>query len=266
MHRRRSLALWLFFFVTVIAGLLQPAVSGGRSTIVDSLDPSTIPTGILYDLVAPFSRIEVHDGSRSAPPVGTAQWKQMVFELERAALSVPTWSPLARVLDQTRDDLRRGVVPLVVLSIEYNRIRPGAMEDGTLAIESNRLIQRGRDPYTRELAHAVTALKDYTHRGSDVTFVLQRNSYLTNLSDQPAKIEIDFDDGHGYTLKAFDQPAHVSYSRPGRKTIRTRITLAGGDVLYSGFVFDVQHLQTPTPHDTLTITATIPYDAGYGTG
>jgi hypothetical protein len=48
--------------------------------------------------------------------------------------------------------------------------------------------------------------------------------------------------------------------------VRTRSTFVDGSVLYGGFFFRVEALQTPNPDDTLSVTASIPYDGQYGTG
>jgi hypothetical protein len=267
MFRSGSIGYALLIFVaTGIIGFVQPVVSSGVSEITSGLNETNIPTGILYDRVVPLSRIAAHNGSPAAPPATPVQWKQMVFEITRASLGTPAWPGLAAVLDQTGDSAIRGFIPLVAMSFEYNRIRPDALADGTLAIEGDRLVERDGDPYTREMAHAVSALKDYTHRGGNVTFVLDRRWYLTNLEAYAASVEIDFDDGRGYRVVGFDDPFDVSYADPGRKLVRTRTTLTDGRVLHGSLVFRVEHLQTPDPHDTLLVSATIPYNAAYSTG
>ncbi|MEJ2721754.1 MAG: T9SS type A sorting domain-containing protein [bacterium] len=232
----------------------------------DGLGESNVATGILYDRVLPLSRIADCDGSPASPPVTPARWKQMVFEMSHASLEPPEWPSLSAVEGQTDRSIHRGVIPLVAMSFDYNRIKPGAFEDGALVIQEGRLVERKGDPYTTETAHAVSVLKDYTHRGGNVTFVFDRRWYLTNLAASPVSIEIDFGDGGGYRSVSFGKPLTVSYASPGSKTARTRTTLSDGRVLYGSFVFRVEHLQTPTPDDTLAVTATVPYNAAYGTG
>jgi hypothetical protein len=249
-----------------ITGSVQPAVSRELTGITAGLDESNIPTGILYDRVVPLSRIAVHNGDTTAPPVTARQWKQMVFEMAHASLDKPAWSGLIAVVEQTRDFTARGFIPLVAMTFEYNRIRPDALSDGTIAVEGDRLVERAGNPYTRETAHAISALKDYTHRGESVTFVLDRRWYLTNLETNAASVEIDFDDGRGYRVIRFDDPYEVNYAGPGRKLVRTRTTLTSGRILHGSFVFRVENLATPNPHDTLAITGTIPYNSGLATG
>jgi len=180
--------LLVFFVAAGIAAPVRSSPSGSPAELTSGLDDSRIPTGILYDRAVPLSRIATHDGAPGAPPALPAHWRQMAFEINAASLTAPSWPNLGTVLHQTRSLVDRGIIPLVAMSFDYNRIRPGALEDGSLVIEDGRLVERGVDLYTRHTVHAVTALKDYTHRGEDVTFVLDRRWYLTNLERPIASV------------------------------------------------------------------------------
>jgi hypothetical protein len=112
---------------------------------------------------------------------------------------------------------------------------------------------------------AAAAMKEHTYRGDEVLFVLDRERYLSP-DGTPERIEIDFEDGRGFRGVRIGEPALIRYGAPGMKTIRLRAVDAGGAERYAAFRFDVRALQTPNPHDTLTITATEPYLGAFGTG
>ncbi|MBR0775853.1 hypothetical protein JQ625_13520 [Bradyrhizobium diazoefficiens] len=77
------------------------------------------------------------------------------------------------------------------------------------------------------------------HHGLGVNFVVPASGYLTNLDARPEKLEIDFDDGHGFRTVGFDQVQSVIYARPGAKILQLHAT-AGATVLRARFEVQVE--------------------------
>ena len=262
-----------FLAVSLLVTLLNaPAVSveprGPNPKIaaaLDGLDPGLITTGILYDRVVPLSRIEEFDGTIESPPINLRQWKQIYFEMSLASIGEPAWI----VLDALESDARRvsgpSRIPVAFMNFEYNRIRPEAFDDGTLAMVNGRIEPAGGDFLEEGRVFAAAALKDYTHRGGELVFVFDEGRYVTNAADARL-VEVDFDDGSGFRAIRWGGEEPVRYTRPGTKTIRTRVVTSEGTVLHGDFYFHVENLLTPDPNDTLSVIATIPYDGGFGTG
>ena len=96
-------------------------------------------TGVLYDRVVPLARLGELDGGPATPVVDRARWRQAWDELRRAAIAVPTGPELAALDDVARASVRAGVLPIALLDRFYERIRPGALEDGSLREEAGRL-------------------------------------------------------------------------------------------------------------------------------
>lgn len=266
--------LWfvvLALFLCAAADGWSSAKGDGRagarlSELLRGLDPEGIPTGILYERVIPLSRIEEHDGSEQSAPASLRTWRQMYFEICRASLADPSWPEYATVAMQFRHRIARGVVPVAFMSFRYNRIRPGALEDGTLEVRGDGLVRLGGEPFTTHRVHAAAPLKGYTHRGERVSFLFDRGLYFSNDPERLVSILADFDDGLGYRAVRFGSEEIVRYAEPGRKTVRTRAGYADGGTLHGSFTFDVEHLQTPDPSDTLAVTAAVPYQGQFGTG
>jgi hypothetical protein len=255
--------------------LVSGAAAGapGRSTApehlqkaLEGLDPAGIPTGILYDRVVPLSRVSECDGGEETPAVGPREWRQMCFEMTKAALVRPAWPPVGEIDAWSKEMTRVGIVPVAFLNVRYDRIRPGAFEDGTLAVRDGRVVLSKGEPFVTKRLFAVSAMTGYTHRGERVVFSFDRRFYLTNDGDAPRALEADFDDGVGWRSVSLGGDETVRYPQTGSKTVRTRMTLESGRILSGGFEFSVEHLQTPLPDDTLGIAAAIPYNSAYGTG
>lgn len=225
-----------------------------------------IETGILYDLAVPLSKIGDYDGGRESRPASLPQWRQLYHEIYRASLAEPAWPPLEEVIRTGRIHAERGVVPLAAMDFRFDRIRPDALESGDLAIQNGRLALGEGEPFYQGRVFAVTPLGDATYRGDRVIFRLPHDLYLTNGGVIASGVVADFDDGRGFVSFSFDRDHPVRYLSPGRKTLRFRFEFGDGTILHASSVFDVERLQTPTPDDTLQVTATIPYLGQFGTG
>ncbi len=265
---RLTAAAALILIICLAGGALaDQQIAGALSDALEGLDRSRVKTGILYDRVLPLSSIEDHDGGPASRPVSLAGWRQAYHEMSRASLLKPEWPSLKSLFDENRQVIRRGSIPIAFMHFNYDRIRPDALEDGLLELRNGLLVETGKgDPFIQSSVFAATAMKDYTHRGAGVTFALDRNRYFSNDGRLPLRIEFDFDDGRGFRDVPFGSDQIVNYQSTGRKTIRIRAALEDGTVLRSAFYFRVAALQTPTPHDTLAITAAIPYNSEFGTG
>jgi hypothetical protein len=254
----------------------NPTTNSALVETLSKLDRAGITTGILYDRVLPLSGIERFDGGEGAKPVTLELWKQMYYEMYRASLDEPPWPDLRSIVaigDRStyrammgRASSRAGVVPIALMNLSYERIRADALEKGSLAIENGYLVESGGKPYVTKRVFAAAALLPSTHRGERVGFEFSNELYIANDDRSIAWIEIDFDDGTGYRGARFDEVCSARYTVTGKKLIRVRAHYEGGTVLYAAFEFLVEHLQTPLPHDTIQVTAAVPFEGGYGTG
>jgi hypothetical protein len=214
------------------------------------VDASRVPTGILHDLTASFAHIERFDGSASAPAANAATLRQAVFELERASLEPRAW-PSSRVL---RDDGRL-VVRIALLDARYDRVRDEAIRSGAARVEGDALALEPGATETRR-AFMAAALRDYTYRGSDVTFVLDSRAFAGDA--RPARVEVDFDDGAGFRELEWDRQVGVHYGFDGERVVRVRAIDASGAVQQAAFGFEVRALVTPAPNDTIPLTGVAP--------
>lgn len=220
------------------------AVAGQRAAAVWE---ARAQSGILYDRVLPLSRLGMHDGSPSSAPAGLAEWRQIYHEMWRASLETPAWPPLEELRQEARRGRERGVVPLAGLHLRYDRIDADGKE------------------LQQDLAFAFAALHDRTYHGSEVEFELDPRRFVTNTA--PIRhLEFDFDDGTGFRRVPARGKISVRYASAGLKSVRVRATGVDGKILWAGFPFDVRALGTPSPHDTLQVTASIPYGGAAGTG
>jgi hypothetical protein len=251
------------------------ALTPPASAQVEALPPSWLEplrplesfsrTGVLYDRVLPIARIERLDGSPSAPAVGLATWRQAYDEIRRASLT-PGGPDLAALDAAARASLRDGVIPLAMFDRAFERVRPGALDDGTLRVTDGRLVPVTGSPLVASRAVAAAALAPRTFRGGDVVFALDAERYFSDDPASPRSLAVDFADGLGIRPVALGERVRVRYATVGSRTLRVRLTRGDGSITEAAFTFDVAALGTPVPDDTLHITATVPHLGQFGTG
>ena len=184
-------------------------------------------TGVLYDRVLPLAHLERLDGSPAAPAIDRATWRQAYDELRRAAL-VPAGPGLETIDADARASVRAGVIPLAVLDRRFDRVRAGALADGSLRVTAGRLEVAGAAPLVEARAVAAAALAPRTYRGGEAVFALERRRLFTDDAEPPRAVEVDFADGRGLRPVQFGERIGVRYSSTGLRTLRLRLTRADG--------------------------------------
>ncbi len=224
--------------------------------------------GPLYDRVVPLAAVPELDGSETAPAVPADRWRQALHELRLAWAPAPpsSWPTVAQVRAVAA---ATDAIPLAVLDVAYDRLRPDALARGALILADERLTTApgaATDDYLlRAHAFAATALSPRSYRGESVAFVLPRSLYVTG-EILPARVDVDFDDGLGLRAVAFDVPVPVRYDATGPRALRLRVSHADGRVLWSRFPFDVAALRTPAPSETWPLVADIPFEGAAAAG
>ena len=241
----------------VIAALpcASATATGVATPIADwHLDPAVSRTGIVYDRVVALSQLDRFDGSPAAPQATRATWSQMHFELSGAALRAPDWPALDAIRAASR---QRNEIPVAILDFAYERLRdPAVAASGRVAASD--LVPRR--------AFAAAPMRETTYRGGACRFAFERAWYATNRGAGVQDLFVDFGDGRGERRVRFGDRPLVHYARTGSHTVRLRAADAGGAAVYASFAIEVAALGTPSPDDTLHVTASIPYGGSAGSG
>ncbi|HKB77601.1 MAG TPA: hypothetical protein VKC58_13465, partial [Myxococcales bacterium] len=251
-------------FLPAVIALACCAASG-----VAAAPPGTVPlappSGVLADRVLPLVALERFDGSPATPVANAAQWRQMVDQVRRAS-DVPGATPDPLVLmSEVRTAARRDrVIPLAVLDRAYDRLRPDALERGAARQVGDRLEILTGEALAGSRVFALAALLDHTYRGAEVEFSLAPERWIG--SARPRAVEVDLDDGSGLQALRLGERRTARYRSVGSKTLRLVETLSDGTRREARASFEVRALQSPTPDDTLHITATVPYRGATASG
>lgn len=231
------------------------------------LDASPLPSGILYDLVLPLSKLEKLDGSTTAPTVNSKRWLQAAHELKRASLTESALPSAKDLREQGNQLAKEHIYPIAFLNFRYEQIKPEADPDKVITYENDRVTGLQAEQLESKAMFAASALHDWTYRGNNVHFKIDYdNFYFTNI-DMPLKsLEIDFDDGQGYRTVADKTDLFVHYASTGTKQIQVRAKQSDDIELQGAFRFEVRSLDTPIPHETWQLQASVPHAGIYAQG
>jgi hypothetical protein len=214
----------------------------------------------------PIAQINSYDGGEASKAVDPAAWRQMYHKLRPASREEPPWPQLEDLWARAGRRIGDGEIPLAVLNVICNTNMPDALIHGSLSGTEDRLAVEDGECSPDGRVFAISALKDYTHRGRSALFCLDSGFYFTNDPAAVTRIEIDFDDGVGFREVGLDCRYEITYDVTGPKVIKARMMLDDGTVLFAGSRFRVEHLQTPSPHDTIGVVASVPYNGDFGMG
>ena len=190
--------------VALLLALILPSSARARA-LSESLERAladvgrdVVTTGFLLDRTLPLARMERFDGTEAAPAAAAGALRQIVDELGRSrvdgALRLPTADDLR---ERGRAASEAGVVPIAVVDVAVQRIRPDAGSDGTARVVAGRVEVDAAALETRPVFVAA-ALAGESRRAADVRFVIPRELWTSSRGALPERLQVDCGDGRGF--------------------------------------------------------------------
>lgn len=223
---------------------------------------NAVNTGILYDLTVPISGIEKYDGATTSATNTLKNWRQIYFELSKAALDPEGYKSSKEIKSNAWQYLKEGVIPIGLQLYHYNYL------DESL---DNYADERGNLNFTGieipvKTVFSSASLKSKTYNGNEVKFTLAEDLILSNFSILPQSYLIQFEGQSSWAPIIPGETISHSYTSTGQKVIRIKAVFEDGLELFSSFYFDVIVLLTPPPTATWPIEGDIPYQGDVATG
>lgn len=258
--------------LALLAAATGPVLAAGPGSIARQLATQTaalpasrVPGGILLDRMLQIVPVAPYDGTPLAPAISPAQWRQVYHQVRGGLLEDDGW-PSSAALRGRAADRSRETVPLALLDATVGRLRTDALASGALQARDGRFELGEGEPFDAHRVVALGPLRGHTYSGAEVAFRLDPRDIYTNEPAPPLSIEVDLDDGRGLVELIPGRPCTARYASTGTRTLRVRLEYPHGEVRHAAALFEVRSLRAPAPHDTLHITAAIPYAGGLGSG
>ena len=212
-----------------------------------ALDQSQISSGILIQQTPIFLSPVPYDGQNTADSARLSLDEfGVLFGQFRGAACGTSFLPEPSVyLDRIRKRYSAGdTVPLMFMATRYDYVRKGAMAEGLLAWDGERLrdaAARRKSPYTQDTCFAFTSLRQEVE-GLRVRFQLPGKLIFNNLDLDISQVQVDFGDGRGFQNLRKSEMVEVRYPEGGRKTVTLRYQPARGQIFTANTFIDVIYL------------------------
>ena len=213
--------------------------------MVDSLlkyvNKRPVTSGILYDRVAPFARLDAFRPSKDT--TGFQHFRQAYSELYMSH-----YQPEHKLIspDDVDDIVEwrnyQKTIPLGIMDMQYQHIDPNAIQNGELVMQKGRLYDnaaRKTSPFITSHLQIATLLEEKLKPGPQV-IKLCPELFLSNSGSKVAKVNLAFDENLGnYILHAGDS---IVVNFPENKVINlnTTVVLEDGNEFKSKSIVEVE--------------------------
>lgn len=180
------------------------------------IDISKIPTKILIDKTYFTDDIFNYNGISKVKTGRVGNFKTCYNQLRKASFDTLLFKNSFDKITETYLTIYRCQknIPIVLVNVDFNQIKAEVLKYGIFTETDGCLNDQNAssDSYYTERFFAASILDNRIH-GDDITFILDRNFYVTNIENEVLKqIEIDFGDGSGFRIINWNEPLNVQYS------------------------------------------------------
>lgn len=221
--------LSFLLFALIHTSIAQSAFSDSLGDeihhIFANVDKSIVSSGYLEEYgadfisFAPFNGVLTDSNEVDKSIMRLLYGSLLTSKINTSAASLPS---LAVFNDSAKSiQQRTGAVPVPILYMAYNTIRPDAISQNLLQVVNGQLQDvpnRTENPYPAHTLFAVAPLKDKANGGT-VSFIFPSHLFLTNKNVSVTTIQADFGDGRGIQSYALDTPFSISFTGTGSKQV-----------------------------------------------
>lgn len=201
-------------------------------SLFSEIDKRLITTGILYDRVVPFARLDEFQPNDTS---GFNHFRQAWSELNRASYA-PDFAGWQTLKEKLERNLDHHVVDVGIIHARFQTVERGS--DGQvkhLRMENGRFKNvSGKNPFTAKEVLLVAPLKERVW-GSNITFRFTEDYWLKKSVNGLKKLEADLGNDKWQTIVnegwLITNELSESYSHSGEQLLRFKATLSDGSEL-----------------------------------
>ena len=207
--------------------------------VYQNLDKVRVPHGILLDFGMEFTNLQAFNGTLSDSTFTNSQRLSDIYKtLLMCRVRQVNTGFITPEEYATRWYLQRtsGVLVLSGQYFKYSRFADTAYPSKLNYVNnqfSDKFVNSvWQDPYEEKSLFAM-APPVQSYKGLQFKVKLPANLFLSNYPATVQNIQVDFSDGLGFRIAAFDQLLNVNYTLPNTYIWKYKITLTNGQILLS---------------------------------
>lgn len=246
--------VFLFCIAFMKAQVSNPEVYDNTlQNIFSNLEKNKIPNGLLLDAAIEYADLKKYDGSLPDSSYTNSKlildvYNTMVMSRMSANAYIPKTSEA--FINEWKAAQELDVIPLGGVLYKYakfsdatNHNAQNSGDPGTVSILNNQIYDKyvngiWQNPYQENFVFAVSPAVASSNKFKFKIY-LPANLFITNQDSQIQQIEYRLAENEPYKILSKDQFINVNYTALGTYIWTFKITLAGGEVLYSHTKFNV---------------------------
>lgn len=211
----------------------------------DRLDKREMKTGLLYDRVFPFAKLNPQKNTkldRDSIPNDFKNWKQVYLEMYNADYANVTKENFETFLEKASEfQIQNRKIPIGVINYQFDYIDSNALHDGRIVMidgKPTRSTINGTSPYLQDSVCLLSMLSNQLYTGSN-KIILDSKFYYTNTNSSIRKITLDFKNDKGKQVLLNGDSLLLNFSNAGEITYAYRIEFTNGKIVESDGMLSV---------------------------
>lgn len=250
-HKTLLLGLWLLVATTALAQNAAPTVIAPDSLrqkldlVFANLDKTPITSGFLEEYGVPLIPLDIFNGVLTdSNRVDMTVWRQVYSTLYTARIqgtNPMATLPVVNSALTNAEAANTASIPVTLLYGEYHALRPDAITANLLTVQQAQLFDvpgRTQSPYLLRKLFAPAPLRSYAEDGV-ISLVFTPELFYNISTKTLSNIKVDFGDGRGYLVAAWNTALNASFSTTGTKRIKVQLTFSDNSVMQSYIAIDL---------------------------
>lgn len=236
--------------------------------VFQNIDKSQVPTGYLEEYGPGFVPFKPFNGILTdSNRLDMDLWEILYGSIKNSLIYGTSNLPEMEVaMDSvlSKSNIADHVFAVPILLMDYGILSPRAVQFNLFSVSDNQLFdvaERTQSPYLQRTLFAASPLVNGSTTGS-VTVLFKNDLFFTNTNKTISSIQIDFNDGAGYSTIALNSPFTKTYTDTGYKRWKMKLTCTDNSVYecYSEFYVlqVVNSLEYNRPPDLDTLFNAVP--------
>ena len=230
-------------------------------SVLKHVGMDSLSTNFLIDKAFQSAPLIIYDGSvNDSNHVDQYLWRRIYSSLHRSMLdtlndTIPSINTLKPILEDIEENSQ---IALLLLDIEYERLKPTAISAGLLTQSGIQLFDsypRESLPFEQRTCFAASVSKNYSEDTLTVEFLLHPQLFVSNNGKTVDYVKVDFDDGYGWRTLAAGTPVTISWDSPGTKYFQYQVRYADNTTRNGHSFFKANKANfyySPNIYDTIT--------------
>lgn len=218
------------------------------NTIFQNIDKSQIPTGYLEEYGPGFAPLSAFNGVLTDSNLcDFTAWQLLYGQIRASKIYGSTnLSPLPVTTAAINAAGNSQVFALPLLLMDYNTLNPYAIQQNLFTISNTQLFDvpgRIQSPYLLKTLFSAAPVVNTTNTGA-ITILVKQELFFTNTAKAISNIQVDFNDGNGFTLIPLNSAYTKIYVDTGYKRWKIKLTCTDNSSYQCYAVFYVKQVTT----------------------